>query len=103
MSTNCRTTTCAARSAHVPAEPGERAFARELRRGGVVGAALIAVESVLRGVEMDLHFRVRRGKLLHAGQRNRRIALAEMGHYRALRPFGDRLGNAPAIIGDGAS
>src|SRR5271167_3560950 len=91
-----------AQSAHVPVQPRERAFARELRRGGVVAPALITVESVLGRVEIDLHLRMRGGELLHGRDWNGRITLAEVGHYRTLWPLGDRLGHAPAVIGDGA-
>ena len=48
------------------AEEFERAFARELRGGLVVGPAFVAVEAVVGVVEEDLVFRVTGGELANA-------------------------------------
>jgi hypothetical protein len=50
----------------VLAEKLERALARELRGGGIVGAAVIAVESMLGGVDVHRLLRVRRLEIFHA-------------------------------------
>src|SRR5271157_5660177 len=88
-------------SADVLAHPGDGAFACELRRGGVVAPALVAVEAVLGRVEKHPHLGVRCGQFLHAGERDGAVALAEVGAYRTARLLGDRVGHASAVVGDG--
>jgi hypothetical protein len=46
--------------------------------GSVVALAVIAVEAVIGGIDVDLDLRVRRGDFLHACDRDVLILLAEM-------------------------
>src|SRR2546429_4818287 len=61
----------------------QRALAGERRSGRIVGSSLIAIESVIGGIDEHLDLRVRRGEALDAVDRQHRIALAEMRHHRA--------------------
>src|SRR5438105_4961640 len=89
-------------STEVLPEVTQRPLTRERRGGSIIRSALIAVETVIGGVDEHLDIRVRRGKSLDAIDRDHRVPLAEVRHHRAFWLLVARLEHAAAIVGNGA-
>src|SRR6185503_5007367 len=85
--------------ADVLAEELQGSFARLLCRRLVVRAALVAVEAVVRRVDEDLVLLVLLGELLHSGDRDHRVLLAEVRHHRHLGLDVGVVENAAAVVG----
>src|SRR5207247_1394177 len=88
--------------ADVLAKELQGAFPREPGGRRVIRAALIAVEAVVGGIDMNLRLGVRRGELLDGSDRNHRVALAEMREHRASRRLADSIGDPAAVVRDSA-
>src|SRR5690606_26857399 len=58
------------RLGQVAGEEGQRALARQPRRFRMPGGALVAVETVVRGIDVELAFRVRGAALLDVLRRD---------------------------------
>jgi hypothetical protein len=81
-------------------EKSDRPLARLLGRGGVVGTAVVAVEAMIRGIDVHLDFGVCLFECFHARHRDVFVALTEVrqdGHLRSSRDF-VRSGHATAVI-----
>src|SRR6266700_8166252 len=72
-------------STHVLAQERQRSVAGERCGRGVVRSALIAVESVVGGIDVDLRRRMRGGKFPHAVDRDIPVAFSEVSEHRAAR------------------
>src|SRR5215204_2357735 len=89
-------------SAQMRGEESHRALARDAGAVGVVARALVAIEALAGGVDVDLDaLRVRRPHLLDVGQRNGVVLLAEMHQHRAARRLLRNRADAAAVIRHG--
>ena len=91
------------RPTQVFSEEGQRALACQLGRGCVPGAAVVAVEAVLRRVQVHLDLRVRLLEGFDAVQRHPLVAVGQVRHHRHLGLARDfvRLRHAAAVVGRG--
>ena len=89
-------------SADVLPQELQRALSRELRRRCVEGAALIAIEAVIGGIDVYLHLRVRGGEFLHAVDRNHPVAFPEVSEDGAAWFFAARFEQTASVVRHGA-
>src|SRR5215469_13054889 len=82
------------------AEEIEAAAERQLRRAGIVAAALVAIEAVPSGIDMERDLGMRSAHLLHVGHRDALVGLAEVQHDRHARLLVGMRSDRPAIITD---
>ena len=79
-----------------------RALSRQLCAGCVVAAALLAIETMIGGVQMKLAVWIGRANLFDVGRGNIWVLFAEVVHDRAPRRFRELILDLPAVIRHGA-